>query len=72
GYTVARQRTGELMLIPVGWTARVRLIRLTWEFAAGGPLGWLADARPACSTSLRDFIPARRALVSGSHGWSAG
>ncbi len=55
GYTVAQQRADELMLIPVRWTARVRLIRLTWEFAAGGPLGWLADARPACSTSLRDF-----------------
>lgn len=54
-YTVAQQRVGELMLSPVRCTSRVRLIRISWEFAPGGPLGWLADARPAFSTSLRDF-----------------
>ncbi|MDQ3761614.1 MAG: acetoacetate decarboxylase family protein [Actinomycetota bacterium] len=55
GYKVAQQRAGELMLIPVRCTFGVRLIGLNWEFAPGGPLGWLADARPAFSTSLRDF-----------------
>lgn len=55
GYTVAQQRADELMLIPVRCTSGVRLIRISWKFAPGGPLGWLADARLACSTSLRDF-----------------
>jgi hypothetical protein len=54
-YTVAQRRVGELMLIPVRCSSRVRLIRIRWEFAPGGPLGWLADARPAFSISLRDF-----------------
>ncbi|MGH3778046.1 MAG: acetoacetate decarboxylase family protein [Pseudonocardiaceae bacterium] len=54
-FTVAQQRAGELMLSPVRCTSRVRLIRISWEFAASGPLGWLADARPVFSTSLRDF-----------------
>ncbi|MGH4025064.1 MAG: acetoacetate decarboxylase family protein [Pseudonocardiaceae bacterium] len=56
GYTVAQQRADDLLLIPVRWVASVRLIRISWEFAPGGPLGWLADARPAFSTSFRDFI----------------
>lgn len=55
GYTVAQQRVDEFMLVPVRCTSGVRLIRISWEFAPGGPLGWLADARPAFSTSLRDF-----------------
>ncbi len=54
GCTVAQQRAGELMLIPVRSTSGVRLIRINWEFAPGGPLGWLAGARPAFSMSLRD------------------
>jgi hypothetical protein len=53
--TVAQQRAGELMFIPVRCTSKVRLIQISWEFAPGGPLGWLADARPAFSASLRDF-----------------
>ncbi len=54
-YTVAQQRAGELMLIPVRCASRVRLIRISWDFAPGGPLRWLAGARPAFSASLRDF-----------------
>jgi hypothetical protein len=55
GYTVAQQRAGELVLIPVRCTAQLRLIRLDWELDPDGPLHWLADARPAFSSSLRDF-----------------
>jgi hypothetical protein len=55
GYTVAQQRAGELMLIPVRCAAGVRLIQLSWEFASGGSLGWLVGARPILSMSLRDF-----------------
>ena len=53
--TVAQQRAGELMFIPVRCSSRVRLIQISWNFAPGGPLEWLADARPAFSASLRDF-----------------
>ncbi|HEV7830818.1 MAG TPA: acetoacetate decarboxylase family protein [Pseudonocardiaceae bacterium] len=55
GCTVAQQRAGELILIPVRATSGVRLIRISWEFAADGPLGWLVGARPIFSMSLRDF-----------------
>ncbi|MDQ4094283.1 MAG: acetoacetate decarboxylase family protein [Actinomycetota bacterium] len=54
-FTVAQQRAGELMLIPVRCTSKVRLIRISWNFTPGGRLGWLAGARPALSASLRDF-----------------
>ncbi len=54
-YTVAQQRAGELMFIPVRCTSTVRLIQISWEFSPDGPLRWLAGARPAFSTSLRDF-----------------
>jgi hypothetical protein len=54
-FTVAQQRAGELMFTPVRCTSRVRLIRIYWDFAPGGRLGWLADARPIFSASLRDF-----------------
>ncbi|MGH3996057.1 MAG: acetoacetate decarboxylase family protein [Pseudonocardiaceae bacterium] len=54
-YTVAQQRAGELMLIPVRCTSRLRLIQISWDFAPGGPLRWLTDARPVFTTSLRDF-----------------
>lgn len=68
GYTVAQSRAGQLLLIPVRCTARVRLIRLRWQFAPGGPLAWLSGARPVCSVSLRDFTlrfgPARCAPPS--------
>ena len=53
--TVAQQRADGLMLVPVSFTSGMRLIRISWEFAPGGPLGWLAGARPVFSTSLRDF-----------------
>jgi acetoacetate decarboxylase len=53
--TVAQQRAGELILIPVRATSGVRLIRISWKFAPGGPLGWLVGARPIFSMSLRDF-----------------
>jgi hypothetical protein len=56
GYPVAQRRADELMLIPVRCTSGVRLIRISWEFAPDGPLGWLVAARPAISTSLRDFM----------------
>jgi hypothetical protein len=52
---VAQQRAGELMFIPVRCTSKLRLIQIKWEFSPDGPLRWLADARPAFSTSLRDF-----------------
>lgn len=55
GATVAQQRTGKLVFIPVRATSGIRLIRISWEFAAGGPLAWLAGARPICSASLRNF-----------------
>jgi hypothetical protein len=55
GYTVAQQRAGDLMLIPVRFASGVRLIRISWEFARSGPLGWLVGARPIFSVSLRDF-----------------
>lgn len=54
-YHVAQQRTDELILIPVRCTSGVRFIRLDWNFPPSAPLGWLADARPAFSLSLRDF-----------------
>ncbi|MGH3982687.1 MAG: acetoacetate decarboxylase family protein [Pseudonocardiaceae bacterium] len=54
-YTVAQQCAGELMFIPVRCISRLRLIQISWDFAPGGPLEWLADARPAFSASLRDF-----------------
>ncbi len=54
-FTVAQQRAGELMLIPVRCTSKVRLIQISWSFAPDGPLRWLADGRPALSASLRDF-----------------
>lgn len=55
GCTLAQRRAGELLLVPVRCAARMRLIRISWEFTAEGPLGWLAQARPSCSTSLHDF-----------------
>lgn len=55
GYTLAQQRASELILIPVRSRSGVRLIRISWAFAPGGPLGWLAGARPIFSMSLRDF-----------------
>ncbi len=54
-YTVAQQRAGELMFIPVRCTSKLRLIQISWEFSPDGALRWLADARPAFSASLRDF-----------------
>jgi hypothetical protein len=58
GYTVAQQRgsaPGDLLYTPVRCTSKLRLVRLDWEFAPGGPLAWLTGARPAFSLSLRDF-----------------
>ena len=54
-FTVAQQRAGELAFIPVRSSSRVRLIQISWDFPPGSRLGWLADARPAFSASLRDF-----------------
>lgn len=54
-FTVAQQRTGELAFIPVHCSSQVRLIQISWDFAPGGRLQWLAYARPAFSASLRDF-----------------
>lgn len=54
-FTVAQQRAGELIFIPVRCTSKLRLIEIRSSFASRGPLGWLADGRPAFSASLRDF-----------------
>ncbi|MDQ4020574.1 MAG: acetoacetate decarboxylase family protein [Actinomycetota bacterium] len=54
-FTVAQQRAGELVFIPVRCSSRMRLIQISWAFPPGGRLGWLADAHPAFSASLRDF-----------------
>ncbi len=55
GYTVAQQLAGRLALTPVRSRSALQLSRSTWEFAPGGPLGWLRGARPLLSVSLRDF-----------------
>ena len=55
GYTVAQQRAGELVLIPVRATSGVRLIRISWEFAPGGPRGGLTSARAGFSPARRYF-----------------
>ena len=53
--TVAQQRAGELAFIPVSCSSRVRLVQINWNLPPGGRLGWLGDARPTFSASLRDF-----------------
>ncbi len=54
-YTVVQASEGALARTPVRSTAGLRHARARWEFAADGPLGWLAAARPLVSVSLADF-----------------
>ncbi|MGN6781476.1 MAG: acetoacetate decarboxylase family protein [Marmoricola sp.] len=52
---IVQERAGELLRTPLRTGGRVRPARARWDFAPGGPLCWLAGARPLASVRAEHF-----------------
>ncbi len=55
GFRLAQDRDGHPVVSPVRGRVRIGLARGSWSFDPKGPLGFLADRRPALTLTLRPF-----------------